>query len=189
MKSPPRRVARVQSLPRRPPPVAVPPSLKPSSETSRQQPGRCRRRARRRRPARECLPSPALLLVVHGRALIYMYNCAFPARRSSERVAPRLRPGRALVVWTRLRGALLSLISTQAAARGRAAVAKALVRDVEAAARSLPTPSSPSTPSAGMFTFAGPSSSGARSRPYIYVQLRVPGTPLVGPRCPHTAAL
>ena len=139
-------------------------------------------------PARESLPSPALLLVVHGRALIYMYNCAFPARRSSERVAPRLRPGRALVVRTRLRGALLSLISTQAAARGRAAVAKALVPHVEAAARSLPTPSSPSTPSAGMFTFAGPSSSGARSRPYIYVQLRSRHA-VRRNSCPHTAAL
>ena len=159
--------------------MAVPPSLKPSSETSRQQPSRCRRRTRRRRPARKSLPSPALLLVVHGRALIYMFNCAFAARRSSEHVAPRLRPGRALVVRTRLRGALLSLISTQAAARGRAAVAKALVPHVEAAAKSLPTPKSPSTPAREIFTFAGPSS-GGHGRALIYVyKSRVPGTPSV----------
>ena len=61
------------------------------------------------------------------------------------------------MVRTRLRGALVLLISTQAAARGRAAVAKALVRDVEAAAKSLPAPNSPSTPGAEIFTFAVPS--------------------------------
>ena len=148
--------------------MAVPPSLKPSSHTSRQQPSRCRRRSRRRRQRGKSLPSPALLLVVHGRALIYMFNCAFAARRSSEHVAPRLRPGRALVVRTRLRGALVLLISTQAAARGRAAVAKALVRDVEAAAKSLPTPKSQSTPAREIiFTFAGPSS-GGHGRALIY---------------------